>query len=188
MQHIAYSYFLCISFSVDVNIFSFFFSCTFRFGSILQHICLHFFFCFSRCRRSHMPQRSIFCTDASNETLCKIFSIFKKLLCERNFIFMTFFLLLSWFVCCARLHYIADITSLDTSVVFHTVVRSTYIKQIKLLKKDILIACIDDILTFPAPSSFYSTFSLSLSFPLSLSPHSLQYLGFRFLFKWQTLF
>lgn len=41
-------------------------------------------------RWSHMPQCSICCTDASNASLCKIFSIFKKLLCERNFIFMTF--------------------------------------------------------------------------------------------------
>lgn len=58
-------------------------------------------------RWSHMPQRSICCTVIlQTQVYVKYFPFFEKLLCERNFIFMTFFCcffvcLLSPFVCCA---------------------------------------------------------------------------------------
>lgn len=54
-------------------------------------------------------------------------------------------------------------------ILSHTFVRSTYKKQIKLLKRDILIACIDDILTFSAPIMTLGLFSPSIYFLLSLT-------------------
>lgn len=183
LSHFVYSFFF-FSFILPFSSALF---CSILFFTIrLRHFLLYFatylspFFASRTCHSAQFVA-----LNASNASLCKIFSIFKKLLCERNFIFMTFFCsyLHSFVVhhnhCTERysvyrlysVHRLYNIhrSTFTVHILSHTFVRSTYKKQIKLLKRDILIACIDDILTFSAPIMTLGLFSPSIYFLLSLT-------------------